>query len=179
MVEFDASASIAVGTDDTPGELAPDGKSKPMSTHGQLRGRTIDNRPHWHRRSASEVAVTGVATQIKLGGPNVGRILEIVGLVVIGSDDHTVIAGTTVALYAGASTSTMVSLGDLVLPGSQGGSAVTVPSNAQWGRYQFVLTATEKLYVVVNGASTGQNLLATVLSWDWDEEDYLRKLSKP
>lgn len=117
-------------------------------------------------QTAAAVAnAAGVAT-VDLNGPGQGRYWEVTGLVVVGADDHTVIAGTTVAFYIG--NVQQASLSDLVLPGSQGGASVTVPSNAQWGRRQLQALAPDHAFVIVRGLGAGVQVVANLLGWDRD-----------
>src|SRR5437879_10636862 len=53
------------------------------------------------RLATSAVAVASTRCVLDIGGPNTGRYWEVAGIAVIGSDDHTVLASTFVALYAG------------------------------------------------------------------------------
>lgn len=120
----------------------------------------------WLSRSATAVAAAGVTTVLDLGAAPAGRFWEITGVVVVGTDDHTVISGTTVAFYIGQPS--QAPLSDLILPGSQAGSAVTVPANSQWGRRQLLALSRQHPYVLVTGAPAGQNLTAVLFGWDRD-----------
>lgn len=112
------------------------------------------------------VAAAGKPTLLNLGGPNRGRFWKITGLVVNGSDDRTVLAGTQVAFYIG--NAGMAATPDLVLPGSQGGSPVTVPANAQWGNNQLCVQNPQQAFVLVYGAAAAQQLQAGIFGWDLD-----------
>lgn len=119
--------------------------------------------------SQGATATSGTPTVIKMGGPNQGRFWEVTALTVTGSDDRTVLAGTNVAFYVG--NPSQAQLVDLILPGSQGGSAVTVPANAQFSRRQIIVQWPQQAYFIVYGASTGQVLTAGVQGWDNDVLD--------
>lgn len=121
-------------------------------------------------RTSSGVAVANTPLVISCGGPAKGRFLEITAITVVGSDDHTVLTGTNVAFYVGVTS--LANLKDLVLPGSQGGSAVTVPSNAQFGRRQIIAQSPERAYFIIYGLTAGQQITATVIGWDRDVLEY-------
>lgn len=117
--------------------------------------------------NGSAIAAAGVRTLIDVGGPAVGRFWEVVALTVIGSDDHTVLAGTNVAFYAGIPAAAG-NLADIVLPGTQGGAATTVPANAQFSRRQIVIPYPQHAYFLIYGASAGQSLSGNLRGWDRD-----------
>lgn len=162
-LDFDLSASVEWG-----GRLDRLGKS--IDKLGNLADALFDMHAiPLNLRNSTIVPSSGPA-QITMGGPRVGRFWEVTALVVVGTDDHTVLTGTEVAFYVGnADTPTVL---DVVLPGSQGGAGVTVPANAQFGRRQIVVQATEKAFYLINGATPGQVLNAGLIGWDRDVLDY-------
>lgn len=114
---------------------------------------------------------TSYAT-IGLGGPNGGRYWEVTSISVLGSDGITTVAGTNVEFCIGEPSNPIIN--DIRLPGTQQGTAVTVPSNAQFGQHTFIVRASQKAYVRVYGAATTQPLVAILTGWDrplWADHD--------
>lgn len=110
---------------------------------------------------------------LDLGGPAQGRWWELTAIAVVGDDDHTAIADTNVALYVTSrlSGTQLPPLSDLILPGTQGGTAVSVPANAQFSRRQVVALHPTHIVVLVYGASSGQQLRAAGRGWDRDTDE--------
>lgn len=133
-----------------------------------LLGMARDAKPErkWIRRNATAQAVAGVPTVLDLsrGGPGPGRMWDVRAIAVIGSDDHTNLAGTTVAIYLGEPS--QVGLGDVYIPGASGGSGVTVPANIQFGEDQLAVIEPHHLYLVVDGAAAGQQLTAVAYGFE-------------
>jgi hypothetical protein len=125
----------------------------------------------WQKRTQNGVAVTGQPLVLYMGSPNIGRQWNLRNIVVVGPDAITPVAGTSVALYIGEISSVAVGgtppVGDLFLPGAQGGSAVTVPANFQPGSKGAMIVNPDDLYVVVFGGANGQSFTSTC--WFWDE----------
>lgn len=101
---------------------------------------------------------------LRLGGPNGGRYWEVTAITVLGPDEITAVGSTNVVFYVGNPDSPSVN--DVRLPGVQGGSAVTVPANAQFGPHTFVVMPGSQVYVRVYGAASSVQLVALMQGWD-------------
>lgn len=123
------------------------------------------------QRMKSTGAVTGTPTVLAFDnpGPSPGRIWDVRAVAVVGNDDRTNIANTNVALYVGEPNA--VGVGDVFLPGTQGGTAVTVPANVQFGEDQCCVIEPDRLYVVVYGVATGTQVTAVMFAWDKPADD--------
>ena len=126
----------------------------------------------WQRKTTSVDAPASGYAVLKLGRPQVGRQHNIRSVCIVGSDDHTVLTGTDCGFYIGDSssltgTSSVPNLGENFLPSSQGGGAVTVPANVQFGSKGCMAISPDEAYATVYGASSGQQLVAVM--WYWDE----------
>jgi hypothetical protein len=123
----------------------------------------------WMKETKSSLGVVGVPLILKLTRPETGRQRRIMNVAVYGVDDHTVQTGTNVSLYIGDGsilTGATAPLGDLYLPGAQGGSAVTVPANVQFSSGQCLVVWPSELYVQVIGVAATQY---GAVAWYWDE----------
>lgn len=130
---------------------------------GKRRDRAL---PLYGTRVNTQTAITGQPTVLPLGHPSVGRVWSPRLFTVLGSDDHTVVAGTTWAVYLGDPAN--FGVGQVAIPGSLG----TVPGFYDIGRDVLWIHSEEDAFVVVNGATTGQALTA-VMRFNEFEEEYI------
>jgi hypothetical protein len=120
----------------------------------------------------SAVAVGGVAL-LKFERPKTGRQFNVRNLLVTGADDHTVVAGSSVAIYLGdtgalsGQGAVSFPLGMLYQPGVQtDGTLATIPWSNQFGSKQLVVGPAQDLFLNVQGAGTSP---LTGVIWFWDE----------
>lgn len=140
-----------------------------LATKDDLRKATRRPQPPLRiRRVASVTSTTGAAVPniMSLGNPSAGRVWNVMSLAVVGNDDHTAVAGSTVALYAGDPTSP--SLGQLIMPATAG---TVLPFFEDIGTNVIWIESMAELFVIVNGAGVGQNLTAVTFCLDYRQSD--------
>lgn len=111
------------------------------------------------------------ATLLKLGGPKVGRLWNVVYLTVGGADAITQVAGATVASFVGPlppnEDATNPPLAALLDPGN----GTVVPNSASFNKDQVWVRRPDSLYVIVNGAGTSVSLFAIVRVLEYAIDD--------
>lgn len=122
----------------------------------------------WLSRMSSTIAASDGTALVDFGVPTVGRYWECTSITIVGTDDHTVVSGAYVALYIG--NPQVPTLSGLLLPATQGGSAVGLPATAQFGRKQACCMAQDHVFCRVYGAPSGQSITGVLLGWDKDKD---------
>lgn len=114
-----------------------------------------------HTVGAGAIQADGTLS-IDLGSPATGRIWNVTGYTIFGSDDNTVVANAKCAIYFGDPD--RVGIMGLILPG------VAIPSSAAWGENVYWCHASENVVGVVSGTGTaGTQVGIKVYYADWPE----------
>lgn len=110
--------------------------------------------------TASGVFPAAAPLLLNLGGPPVGCMWFPLWITVTGSDDHTAVANSQVAVYLGGQSSTAPALRNLLIPAS---AATAVPYWQQVsGKEDIGCHYGDELFVLVWGAvAAGSNLVAS------------------
>lgn len=152
MAEFDVEVGfkLAAATDKLSGELERNRKRKP-----------------YHIKRVDQVnALAGVASVLDLGSPPTGMMWNLLKLTVVGSDDRTVVAGATLASYAGDPANPSLAM---LLEPSIGGSPI--PNTAGYSDEVIWVHSEDNLFVMVYGAAAGQQLVAIAIVDEWIQEE--------
>lgn len=152
-LDLDIGASVKVAT----------GHLDALDKMGKRQNRAL---PLMGTRVNSQVAVAGTPTVLSLGSPSVGMVWSPRLFTILGSDDHTVVAATTWAVYVGDPAN--FGPAQCIIPGTLG----TVPGFYDLGRDVLWVQSEECAFIVVNGAAAGQGLVA-VMKFNEFEEAYV------
>ena len=161
---MDASLSVAVGAatahDHHPDD-APPGLDNPAAAM-LAPAPVAPRRPIYITRAASAAAASGVATILDLGRPSAGRAWNVLSVTVIGSDDHTSLAGVSPTVYLGTPDANAVIYSQCLVPAN----GQTVPNVSSFTP-GVVWAVNEHLFVIVYGAAAGQVLTAVARCTDY------------
>lgn len=163
--ELDAGAGaqpVAIPTHDdllgTEHRIRGDATARELKAAAQL--------PIFSTRSAAGTAPASGPAILVLGHAGAGRKWNLLGWTIVGADDHTTLSGVTAGLYVGDSFdsySGLPPLSQLRDPANAVPSFQTYPKGSQWA------ASSEDVFVVVNGATSGQALVANVQVADFPE----------
>lgn len=109
-------------------------------------------------------AISGVGSfVVELGRPPIGRVWNVLGITLAGSDDSTTVANAKAALYFGDPANGILSA--LKIP------AMPVPYSQFISKGTLWCHSTEVAYVNISGAAGGLQVVAVLHIAEWREKD--------
>lgn len=130
-----------------------------LTRQGKLVQRAIDRemaQPVYSNRAEQGVAAAGADLVIGIGGPTQGMIWELRTLTVGGLTWATAAAGTSLLVRAASRPNNAAAVGLAAVLDE----AASLPLPAGYGTGQIVVRNPEKLYVIIQGGTAGQQYVA-------------------